>query len=279
MPTITTHEPAPTRLYVTDTGGDGTPVVLIHGWPLSGAAFASNRGALRAAGYRVITYDRRGFGQSGRGGSYDYDTFAADLHTVMTELNLQGAVIVGFSMGGGEVARYCARYGTGALVGVVLSGSICPALCITPDNPDGAMPPSGFEEIAQSCRTDFPAFATQFVTWYFSNEQGLCVSEQEHAAAVSIALQADPQAAAQAALAWATDLREDCRSIDVPALILHGTEDRNVPLAASSARVGEFIPDSRLVTIDGGPHGLNVSHRQQWEGALIDFLDGLARSE
>ncbi|MFV0253354.1 MAG: alpha/beta fold hydrolase [Beutenbergiaceae bacterium] len=264
------------QLHVTDAGGDGRPLVLIHGWPLSGAAFDGNIAALTAAGNRVITYDRRGFGQSDKPASgYDYDTFAADLNAVMSRLDLTEAVILGFSMGGGEVARYCATYGSERLAGTALSGSICPALCITPDNPDGAMPLSGFEEIAAACRDDHAGFVDQFVTWFFSNEQGLAVSEPVRGAAVEIARQSDAHAAAESALAWATDLRQDCRAIDVPTLVLHGTGDQNVPLAASSARVGDFIPASTLVTIEGGTHGMNISHQQQWEGALIEFLTAL----
>ncbi|MFV0372936.1 alpha/beta fold hydrolase [Microbacterium sp.] len=278
MPTITTTSEPAVRLHYTDSGGDGAPVVLIHGWPLSGAAFDANLAALTSAGYRAITYDRRGFGQSDKAASgYDYDRLAADLHDLVTTLDLRGAVLLGFSMGGGEVARYCGTFGTGRLAGVVLSGSICPALCITDDNPDGAMPMSGFEDIAASVRQDHDGFVAQFVTWFFSNDDGLAVTEEQRDAAVQLALQSDTEAAARTALAWATDLRDDCRAIDVPTLVLHGTGDQNVPLAASSARVGQFVPDATLVTIGGGTHGVNLSHRSEWEGALLTYLDGLGR--
>lgn len=276
---MTTHmitAPDGTQLHTADTGGSGRPLVLIHGWPLSGAAFDANLAALTEAGIRVITYDRRGFGRSDKpSGGYDYDVFAADLDAVMTQLDLSGAIILGFSMGGGEVARYCATYGTSRLAGAILSGSILPALCITEDNPDGAMPLSGFEEIAQSCRDDHHGFVDQFVTWFFSNEDGLAVTEEVRAAAVAIARQSNTNAAASSVLAWATDLRADCRRIDVPTLVLHGTGDQNVPLAASSARVSEFVEDAHLVTIEGGTHGMNLSHQSEWEGAVIDFLHGL----
>lgn len=278
MPTITTTSEPPVRLHYTDTGGDGMPIVLIHGWPLSGAAFDANLPALTSAGYRVVTYDRRGFGRSeAAADGYEYDTLAADLRDLVDALELTDAVLLGFSMGGGEVARYCSAYGTERLSGVVLSGSICPALCITDDNPDGAMPLSGFEEIAASTRADHDGFVTQFITWFFSNDDGLTVASPVRDAAVQIALGSDVNAAATSALAWATDVREDCRAIDVPTLVLHGTGDQNVPLAASSARVSQFVPQSRLVTIEGGAHGLNLSHQSAWEGEVVSFLDALAR--
>jgi len=276
MPTITTTGDKPIALHYTDTGGEGRPIVLIHGWPLSGEAFADNRAALVRDGHRVITYDRRGFGRSDKPkGGYEYDTLASDLNDLMTTLDLQDAVILGFSMGGGEVARYCSTYGTDRLAGTVLSGSICPALCIRDDNPDGAMPMSGFEGMADACAHDKNGFLDQFITWFFSNDEGLTVDEATRRVSLRIALQCDQDAAVACILAWGTDLRDDCTKIDVPTLVLHGDGDQNVPLAKSSARVGEYIPNSQLYVVRGGPHGLNVSNQAEWEGLLLRFLETL----
>ncbi|MDO5084097.1 MAG: alpha/beta hydrolase, partial [Arachnia propionica] len=206
--------------------GRGRPLVLIHGWPLSGAAFADNAKVFAEAGYRVITYDRRGFGESDKPeGDYSYDTLAADLDAVLTQLDLRGAVLLGFSMGGGEVARYLATRGSERVAGAILSGSICPALCITEDNPDGAMPLDGFQGISDSVAADHHGFVEQFCTWFFSNNDGLTVDEQTLARAVGIARQSAPNAAAATVMSWATDLRQDCRSIDVPLLVIHGDGD------------------------------------------------------
>lgn len=274
MPTIQAND---ATLHYTDSGGEGRPIVMVHGWPLSGEAFAQNAETLVSRGYRVITYDRRGFGESSKAGPFDYDTLVTDLDALLRELDLTDVVLLGFSMGGGEVARYCGRHGTDRLAGVVLSGSICPALCITDDNPDGAMPYSGFEDMSQQCAEDHPGFLDQFVTWFFSNSDGLTVDEETRQAALRIAMQSDPEAAAETILVWATDLRDDCAAIDVPTLLIHGDGDQNVPLAASSARAADMIPDSRLHVIAGGPHGANVSHRDEWEATLLQFLEGLDR--
>ncbi|MCC2593333.1 alpha/beta hydrolase [Tessaracoccus sp. OS52] len=276
MPRLTTSGDAPVELNYTDSGGDGRPMVLVHGWPLSGESFADNQPALTAAGLRVITYDRRGFGHSDKPATgYHYDRLASDLHDLISGLDLRDAVLLGFSMGGGEVARYCSTYGTDRLAGVVLSGSICPALAQADDNPDGAMPFSEFQKMSEACAADHPGFVDQFVTNFFSNAEGLTVAEDVRSKAVGIGLQSDPQAAAECILIWATDLREDCRRIDVPTLLIHGDGDQNVPLAASSARAVDIIPNARLHVVAGGPHGINVSHRDEWERALLDFVGSL----
>ena len=276
MPRLTTSGDAPVELNYTDSGGEGRPMVLVHGWPLSGESFADNQAALTAAGLRVITYDRRGFGHSDKPATgYHYDRLASDLQDLISGLDLRDAVLLGFSMGGGEVARYCSTYGTDRLAGVVLSGSICPALAQADDNPDGAMPFSEFQKMSEACAADHPGFVDQFVTNFFSNAEGLTVAEDVRSKAVGIGLQSDPQAAAECILIWATDLREDCRRIDVPTLLIHGDGDQNVPLAASSARAVDIIPNARLHVVAGGPHGINVSHRDEWERALLDFVGSL----
>lgn len=273
MPFLTLPGEPGVKLYYEDSGGDGRPIVLIHGWPLSGAAFEGNLLALTQAGYRVVTYDRRGFGRSDKpADGYEYDTLASDLNELMVELDLNDAVLLGFSMGGGEVARYISTYGSGRLVGAVLSGSITPALCITDDNPDGAMPFEGFQGMADSCAADQAGFLDQFITWFFSNNEGLTVSEDQRQIALSIALESDVNAGSQCILAWATDLRADCAKIDVPTLLIHGDGDQNVPLAKSSERAHKIIEGSVLHVIAGGPHGANVSHKDEWDGVLGDFL-------
>ncbi|MBK8462257.1 MAG: alpha/beta hydrolase [Nigerium sp.] len=276
MPKLTLPGEAGIQLHYTDSGGDGRPVVLIHGWPMSGASFDANVPALTAAGHRVVTYDRRGFGQSDQPtDGYDYDTLASDLNDLMTGLDLTDAVILGFSMGGGEVARYIATYGEDRLAGAVLSGSICPALGKTDDNPDGAMPLDAFEGMAQQCEADQPAFLDQFTTWFFSNNEGLTVPEEVRQQALAIALQASPVAGPACIRIWPTDLRDDCAKITVPLLVIHGDGDQNVPLAASGARMPQVVPHARLHVIEGGPHGANVSHTDEWDRVLAEFLGGL----
>lgn len=273
MATVTTSDDV--TLHYTDEG-QGRPVVLSHGWPLSGEAFAANEAALVDAGYRVIRYDRRGFGQSDKPASgYDYDTLADDLDALITGLDLRDAVILGFSMGGGDVLRYLTRHGSGRVSALVLSGSVAPMLGITGDNPDGAMPVQAFLDMADQFEEDPDGFLDGFITNFFSNDDGLQVSDEDRAAARTIAEQADVAGAAQCIRIWPTDLRDDCRAVSVPTLIIHGDGDQNVPLEPSSRRTHELIPGSRLHVIEGGTHGANVSHQDQWESVLVDFLRAL----
>ncbi len=275
MPTITTTNGV--ALNYTDTGGEGRPLVLVHGWPLSGESFAGNIPVFADAGYRVIAYDRRGFGKSDKpADGYDYDTLADDLKSLLDELDLDGAVLLGFSMGGGEVARYFGRHGSHRVAGAIFSGSIAPALCITDDNPYGAMPMDGFQGMADQARDDRDNFLEQFVGWFYSTEEGgLQVDDDVRAKGLEIAKQSDPSAAAETILIWATDLREDCRRIDVPTLVIHGDGDINVPMAKSSQRMPEYVKDARLHVIQGGPHGANDSHADEWNNAILDFLKTL----
>ena len=276
MPTITTRSMQPVTLYYTDTGGNGRPIVLVHGWPLSGESFLPNTPTFTAAGLRVITYDRRGFGESEKPhDGYDYDTLSSDLNDLMTHLDLKDAVLLGFSMGGGEVARYVSKYGTARLSGAVLSSSICPALAKTKDNPDGAMPLAAFEGMAKQCADDHPKFVDEFTTAFFSNDDGLAVDESTRQEALTLALQSDPRAASLTIMAWATDLREDCARIDVPLLVLHGDGDQNVPSVASSERMPDVVEGAQLHVVKGGTHGLNVSHQEEWEKAILEFVEGL----
>lgn len=273
MPTVTTKDGV--QLHYTEAG-EARPVVLSHGWPLSGESFAANEAALVEAGHRVIRYDRRGFGQSDKPDTgYDYDTLADDLDALMSGLDLRDAVILGFSMGGGDVLRYLTRHGSDRVAGLVLSGSVAPMLGITDDNPNGAMPVQAFLEMADQYADDPDAFLTGFLTNFFSNDDGLQVGDDTRSAARTIAEQADVAAAAQCIRIWPSDFREDCRGVDVPTLIIHGDEDQNVPLGPSSQRAHELIGGSQLHVIRGGTHGANISHQDEWEAALLGFLAAL----
>lgn len=267
---------SPLQLYYEDSGGDGRPVVLIHGWPLSTQAWADQVPALTDAGYRVIAYDRRGFGRSGHTpGGYDYDTLASDLHQLIGELELSDAVLVGYSMGGGEVARYIGTYGDERLAGAVLAAAITPALCATPDNPDGAMPFEGFESLRQECIADRDAFLRNFMTWFFSNPHELAIGPPQFEEILAITSQASNEALTECILAWATDLRADIAAVTVPTLVIHGNADNNVPFAASGQRTASMIPGAALHVVAGGPHGINVSHAAEFNEALLAFLASL----
>lgn len=273
MPYLTIPGESPIQLYYRDSGGEGRPIVLIHGWPLSSEAWGEQIPDLERSGHRVIAYDRRGFGKSAKTpDGYDYDTLASDLDQFMTQLDLQGAVLVGFSMGGGEVARYVGRYGEDRLAGVVFAAAITPALCVTPDNPDGAMGIEGFMDMRQQCRADRDAFLPTFMTWFFSNPTELAVTQQQLQDALALGAQASDTALQDCIVAWATDFREDVKKVGVPALVIHGNADNNVPFEASGARMPGMIPGAQLVEIDHGPHGINVSHAGEFNAALLSFL-------
>ena len=276
MSRLTVPGDTPITLYYEDSGGAGRPVVLIHGWPLSAAAWKAQLGPLASAGYRVIAYDRRGFGRSDQPESgYEYDTLAADLDALMTELDLTGAVIVGFSMGGGEVARYIGTYGEERLAGAVLAASITPALCITDDNPDGGMPIEGFEGLRDECAADREAFLQKFMTWFFSNPSELAVSPDQFDEALAITAQGSDTALQECIIAWATDFRADVEKFTVPTLVIHGDSDNNVPFDPSARRAAAMIGSSSLHVVAKGPHGINVSHADEFNRALFGFLNQL----
>ena len=276
MSYLTVPGESPIQLYYRDFGGSGRPVVLIHGWPLSHEAWAGQIPALTNAGFRVIAYDRRGFGRSDKAPSgYDYDSFAADLHELLTQLDLSDAVLVGYSMGGGEVARYIGLYGTQRVAAAVFAASITPALCLTPDNPDGAMPLPGFMGLREQCRGDRDAFLPTFLTGYFSNPEELAVTQAQFDAALALAAHASDTALQDSIVAWATDLRADIARVDVPTLVIHGNADNAVPFAHAGARTARLIPGAQLVEIDHGPHGINVSHKDEFNAALLSFLTSL----
>ncbi|BET46092.1 MULTISPECIES: alpha/beta fold hydrolase [Streptomyces] len=255
--------------------GTGQPVVLIHGYPLDGNSWEGQIPALLDAGHRVITYDRRGFGKSSQPSTgYDYDTFAADLNTVMETLDLHDAVLVGFSMGTGEVARYLSVYGSGRVAKAVFLASLEPYLAITDDNPDGAAPLSFFEGVSEAVKKDRYAFFTGFYTDFFNLDEnlGTRVSEEAVRNAWNVAAGAGPIASAAAPLTWPTDFRADIPRIDVPALIVHGTGDRTLPVDATGRRFAKALPAAEYVEIDGAPHGLLTTHTAEVNEILLDFL-------
>lgn len=276
MTEITSHHGLlnDTKLHVDDTGGPGRPVVLIHGWPLSGEAWSAQVPALVAAGHRVVTYDRRGFGRSDKPlTGYAYDSLAADLHSIVEGLDLKDATIVGFSMGGGEVARYLAEYGSGRIRSVVFASAVTPYLLHTPDNPDGPLHASEAAKMAAALTADRDAFFDDFTRDFFSVDGELKVTEVQRQDALALCKQASKVAALQCQAAFgATDFRDDLKRVDVPTLVLHGDGDETVPLEGSGLRTHAAIPGSELHVIAGAPHGCNVSHAEEWNAALIDFL-------
>lgn len=260
-------------LYYEDHG-TGRPVVLIHGWPLSGLSWEKQVPALLDAGYRVITYDRRGFGNSGRPTSgYDYDTLAGDLHKLMTELNLRDATLVGFSMGGGEVVRYLGTFGSDRVERAVFISAIPPFLLKTPDNPEG-VDGSVFDGIKESIVADRPAFLSGFLSNFYNVDLlgGDRISDEVVRLSWNIAAGASPQGTLDCVSAWLTDFRNDLKSIDVPVLVIHGDADRIVPFPASGKRTPGLVKESRLVVIEGGPHGITWTHAEIVNRELLDFL-------
>lgn len=272
MPEITTTDG--TRLHIEDSGGSGSPVVLIHGWPLSGESWELQVPALTEAGHRVITYDRRGFGRSDKpDAGYDYDTLAADLAALLEGLDLRGATLVGFSMGGGEVVRYLSAHGSDRVDRAMLISAVPPFLMQGEDNPEGPLPPAMFTEMRDSLEQDREAFFPGFIEGFFSAGDTVKVGQDDLDEALRLALQSRPEAALATMDAWATtDFRPDLAAIDVPLLIVHGDSDATVPVEGSGARVHDALPESRLEIIADGPHGIPVSHSDQVSRALLDFL-------
>ena len=257
-----------------EDSGSGKPVVLIHGWPLSGASWEKQVAALLAAGHRVITYDRRGFGRSSQPASgYDYDTFAQDLNTIVTTLDLHDLALVGFSMGGGEVARYIGKYGTERVSKAVFISSIPPFLLKTPDNPDG-VDGSVFKGIQTAIVSDRPAFLSSFLADFYNVDVlgGKRISDQVVQYSWNVAVAASAKGSLDCVKAWLTDFRKDLQRIEVPTLVIHGDSDRILPIAATGTRTNKAIKSSRLVVVEGGPHGLTWTHADKVNAELVDFL-------
>ena len=275
MPTVTVGQENNTdiEIYYEDHGA-GQPVVLIHGYPLSGRAWDKQVPVLLDAGHRVITYDRRGFGHSSQPTSgYDYDTFAADLNTLVEHLGLYDAVLVGHSMGTGEVTRYLGRYGSARVAKAVLISPIPPYLLQAGDNPDG-VPQSLFDGFDQAARGDTPAWMKGFLDNFYNADtlRGTLVSDQAYQASWNLAVTASATAAVACIRTWATDFRADLPKIDVPILVIDGNADRVLPYDKTGARLPGLIKDMRLVTIEGGPHAIAWTHTEQVNRALLDFL-------
>src|SRR5687767_4306743 len=259
------------ELYYEDHG-TGKPVVLIHGWPLSGRSWEKQVPVLLDAGYRVIAYDRRGFGDSSKPAfGYDYDTFAEDLHSLMTELDLREATLVGFSMGGGEVARYIGTYGTERVSKAVFMAAVPPYLLKTSDNPTG-VDAGVFEGIKKAIAADRPAFLSKFLADFYSVDslKGTRISDEVVRLSWNIAAGASPKGTLECVSAWVTDFRKDLQRIDVPTLVVHGDDDRILPLAATATPTHEAVKGSRLVVVKGGPHGLNWTHAEEVNRALLN---------
>jgi non-heme chloroperoxidase len=264
---------APVKIHYEDYG-TGRPVVLIHGWPLSSSSWEKQVNALVGTGYRVIAYDRRGFGKSSQPWSgYEYDTLAADLHALMTTLDLRDVALVGFSMGGGEVARYIGARGTERVSSATFVSAVTPYLLKAPDNAEG-VDASVFKSITTALAADRPAFLTKFLSDFFNADTllGNRVSQEVIQLNWSIAASASPRASIELVTAWGTDFRRDLARINVPTLVVHGDADRIVPFGVSGKRTNEMIKGSRLLALKGAPHGLNWTHADDLNKALIEFL-------
>jgi non-heme chloroperoxidase len=263
----------PIELYYEDHG-EGPPMVLIHGYPLSGRAWDKQVPVLLEAGHRVITYDRRGFGKSSQPTfGYDYDTFAADLATLMDTLDLQDATLVGHSMGTGEVTRYLSTYGSARVARGVLVSPIPPFLLQTGDNPEGL--PSGlFEGFVETAKADVPAWMKGFLDNFFNIDVygGNRVSDQAFQANWNIAAAASATAAVACIATWETDFRDDLPKIDVPMLVVHGDADRILPFANTGKRLPGLIKDMKLVVVEDGPHAISWTHADQVNDALLQFV-------
>ncbi len=282
--TVGTENNAPIELYYEDYG-TGKPVVLIHGWPLSGRSWESQVPALVGAGYRVIAYDRRGFGWSSQPwNGYDYDTFTADLHALIEHLDLREATLVGFSMGGGEVVRYIGTHGTSRIAKAVLASAVPPYLYKSSDNPDGGLDDATIAAFQAGVKGDRLAFLDDFTKNFFTPTGtsaikkllpggGDAVSEPLRLYSRDIAAFASPKGTLDCITAFGrTDFRADVAKMTVPTLVIHGDSDAIVPFEVSGKRSHESIPGSKLVVIEGGPHGVNASHAVQFNAALLDFL-------
>ena len=260
-------------LYYEDHG-TGQPVVLIHGYPLNGQSWEKQERVLLHAGYRVITYDRRGFGQSSRPSvGYDYDTLAEDLDAVLEHLDLTGCALVGFAMGTGEVTRYLATYGSSRISKAVLMGAIPPFLLKTDENPDG-VEQSVFDNIKAAVIADRPAYFENFLNNSYNVDvlAGTRVSDQAWHNSFNVALTASAHAAHACIDTWLTDFRDDLPMIDVPVLLIHGDADRILPYPNTAKRLPGLIKDLTVVTVKGGPHNIAWTHPDVVNPALLDFL-------
>ena len=275
MPFVTVGQEnsGPIDLYYEDHGA-GRPVVLIHGWPLSGQSWEKQTIALVQAGFRVITYDRRGFGQSGKPwDGYEYDTLATDLDRLLAKLDLVDVALVGFSMGGGEVARYPAKFGTKRVSRLAFVAAVPPFLLQAADNPDG-VPLGVFDGIRAGLAADRPAFLAGFLANFYNVDtlRGTRVSDELVSASWQVAAGASPKGSYDCVAAWYTDFRADLAKIALPTLVVHGDADRIVPAPISGRKTHALVKGSRYVEIAGAPHGLNWTHAEELNRVLLEFL-------
>lgn len=270
---VGTENSKPIHLYVEDHG-EGQPVVLIHGYPLDGSSWEKQTAALLDTGYRVVTYDRRGFGKSDKPTTgHDYDTYAADLKAVLEELDLRDAILVGFSMGTGEVGRYLSKYGSDRVAKAAFLGSLEPFLLKTDDNPSG-VPQEVFDGLLEAVKEDRYAFFTDFFDDFFNTKDylGNRLSEEALAANKNLAYAASPYASIWAQPTWLTDFRADIDAITVPSLIVHGTADNILPIDSTGREFTKALPTAEYVEIEGAPHGMLWTHAQEVNDILLDFL-------
>jgi pimeloyl-ACP methyl ester carboxylesterase len=281
MPYVTVGQEnsAPIQIHYEDVGS-GQSVVLVHGFPLSGRSWERQVPALLQAGYRVITYDRRGFGDSSQPSfGYDYDTFAQDLHLLITELDLRDIVLAGMSMGGGEVARYLATYGSDRVSAAAIISGVPPFLLKTPETPYG-LDQSVFDNIQAAIANDRLAYLSEFLAAFYNTDVllGKRVSEEVVRDSWNIAAGASPIGTWSCPPTWHTDFRDDLARIDVPTLVMHGDADRILPIDATGERTHEAIKGSRYIVVEGAPHGLLWTHSDEVNRGLLEFLASDAKS-
>jgi non-heme chloroperoxidase len=271
--TVGRENSASIELYYEDQGA-GKPVVLIHGYPLNGASWERQTAALLAAGHRVITYDRRGFGKSSQpAAGYDYDTFAADLRALITTLALTDFALVGFSMGGGEVARYIGNYGSGGVRKVGILSGVPPYLLKAADNPEG-VDVGVFNGIEGAIKADRFAFLKDFLGNFYNTDKlgDSRISKDAVHASWNVASGASAAATLMCVKTWYTDFRNDVAKIDVPALVMHGDQDRIVPITAAGDRTSKLIKGAKYVVVKGAPHGMLWTHADEVNAELVNFL-------
>jgi non-heme chloroperoxidase len=270
---VGTENNAPIEIHYEDHGS-GRPVVLIHGYPLNGNSWERQERDLLANGYRAISYDRRGFGRSSQPTvGYDYDTFAADLNALLEHLDLSDVALVGFSMGTGEVSRYLGSYGSKRVRRAALLGAVPPFLLKTDDNPEG-VDSQVFEDIKAAIVQDRYAYFEAFLNDFYNVDVfgGSRITDRAWEASFNVAAGASPFATYASVDSWLTDFRDDLAKIDVPTLVVHGTDDRILPFESTAARLPDLIDDVRLVRVEGGPHNIAWTHPDEVNAALLEFL-------
>jgi non-heme chloroperoxidase len=273
--TVDSENNADVEIYYEDHG-TGQPVVLIHGYPLNGHSWERQERALLQAGYRVIAYDRRGWGQSSQPTfGHDYDTFASDLNVLLEHLDLNDVVLTGFSMGTGEVTRYLSNYGSERVSKAALLGAIPPFLLKTDDNPEG-VDNEVFEGIKEAVLKDRYAYFKDFLDNFYNVDVfgGKRISAQAWQNSFNVACIGSAYSSYACVDTWLTDFRDDLPKIDVPTLVIHGTADRILPYSATAERLPGLIGDMKLISVEDGPHNIAWTHPEVVNPALLAFLGG-----